>query len=119
MRYLRAKLLNWMIQGLLKPVSSDEVLQEVNGSLFLGGQPLQENEENGLIDEARTIKKMALFQLFLNGIHNACLKKIAEQSNGWEDIYFGKALLWEHREFEKMVNGIAKREIKVGGQKKQ
>ena len=118
MRYLRAKLVNYLIRNLLKPVTSDDVLQEVGGVLYLNGQPLQENEEMGLIGEARTIKQMALFQLFLNGIHSACIKKIAEQSNGWEDVYFGKALLWEHHEFLKMVNGIAKREIKVGGQKK-
>ena len=101
-------------------VKQEDILQEIKsnpndkqGRLFLGGEELSANREQNLKHEAKMIMETEFFKLFLAAVRNAAINKIAFNGKNWDDVYFGKALLFEDTIFRTMVSGLANRETRV------
>ena len=100
-------------------VAQDDILREEKGHLFLGAQELSINQENNLKQEAKLIMDTGFYKLFLAAVRNGAINKIAFNGKNWDDVYFGKALLFMDTIFRTMVIGLANRETKVDKMEKK
>jgi hypothetical protein len=106
------KQLNKEISSCLVPVDESDIFYEKNGKLYLGGAELPVDDVKTLVAEARAVRDMFLFKLFIRNIRFAAYQRAMELSDNYEGVMFGKAMIYELKVLEQMVKDLAKMEVK-------
>lgn len=93
-RWLRRKLINFVVKRLYKFVSADEVLIQTRGGLFINGQPLELKHVKELQGQAKIIIEMDVYKLIRRELIEISNRKMFNESKNIDDMMFGKAMLY-------------------------
>lgn len=87
-------ILNWLLKHLFNSITERDVLTVVGREVHYKNTLLTPQQRNGIIEEARVIKNLALWSILLDEIKYSCNKRIYTHASTTDDIVFGKAGLW-------------------------
>lgn len=92
---IRNFLVNFVSKNLLHAVTPHEVIsQDKDGNIFVGGKALSSSEVSSLHQEAEAIRHTRLWSLMTNTVRDLAEKKMFKNSVSWNDMAYGKSLLW-------------------------
>lgn len=95
MKWIKRKIINWLVRGLYKGITEDDVLRVTKrGDMKIGKVILSGGERNNIIDQAKSILEFELWELLQRDIQYSAEKKMCEKSASFDDVYFGKAAMW-------------------------
>lgn len=95
-------------QNLLKAVSVDDFLIGTAEALRYGDKVLSKAEKDEFVSQAKVILSTKLWGIIVNEMRGAAYKKMFEKSEGWEDMTYGKALLYTLEVMEKKLDTLSK-----------
>jgi len=93
-RYLARKLINWLVKDLYNGVTIDEVLWADKGRYYIGWHQVTPDEMAKYQIEAVMITDAPLWKTLTKNLKYLANKRMYEQSKAYEDMYFGKAMLY-------------------------
>jgi len=99
MKWIRRKLLNWTLRHVFKALTEDEILP---------WDKIPAEKKNLLIAEAQMIKRSDLWHMLITNSKNKAQKRMFEKAESWDDMYFGKALLYTTDLIDKRITAISK-----------
>jgi hypothetical protein len=103
------KKINSLSRGLFNNVSQKDTLREIApGKLLFQDKILSPVERLDLISQAKTLKKLTLFNVLLDEIKFLSNKKIYLDSKNDFDILAGKMGLWFEEQMRIKVDAIAR-----------
>lgn len=108
---MRQRILNWILRNYLKAVVFEDVIT-TEGKLKLGGEPIEVGQRNSFRIEARTIQDMQLWRSLRETLKQKAHESMFSKSRSWEDMFFGKALLYNLDLIEKHIQFFAQDEKK-------
>jgi len=91
---IKIKMLNWLLSHLFNAVTEQDILTVVGNNMYYKNTLLSHQQRHGIIEEAKSIRGLALWNILLDELKNASNKKIYLSSTSIDDITFGKAGLW-------------------------
>ncbi|GEM_PF-6606479 len=95
----RKKLLNFFLKNLYCAILEDEILP---------WKSITPEERGILIDEATLIKSSRLFDRLTESMKQSAHKRMFEKSQSWDDMYFGKAVLYVVEILKSRVEALSK-----------
>lgn len=109
---------NFILQDLLLAVVPEEVLEYKDNVFYIHGTPLSYEQSEELVNEAKALKKLQLWQWLFQDMKRISNKRIFEHSQSFQDMEFGKAVLYVVDVIEKKITNIANMKLnKVEKQK--
>jgi len=108
MKYIKRKLLNYLLKHLFNAITEDDILKISGNNVFIGNHLLPKQSIQSLVAEAEMFKNTELWKLLLNDGKREANKRMYEKSANYDDMYFGKAVLWIIDIFERKVDNIIK-----------
>lgn len=103
-----AKLLNQIVRETFNGVTPEDVLRFEDGSFYVGDKLIQMSEIEAYKEEAKVILNTHLWPLLLKNVADTAIKRIAHHSNNFDDVFFGKAMLYELDVIDKMLTALSK-----------
>jgi hypothetical protein len=91
--YIRKVLLNWLVKELFNGVDARDFLQIKSGILYVGKKPLEKKEAEKIIEQARLLQRLDLWDVMLKQLYYKANQTMFEKSKTYDDMYFGKAML--------------------------
>ena len=91
----RKKLLNLIVQDIFCGIVTDDILRFDNNGFWIGTHQLDRQEVASLQVQATMIRDSYLWKLLVKNIQNLANKKMFDKSQNFDDMYFGKAMLYE------------------------
>ncbi len=88
-------------------VKLEEVFTEKGRKLFLGNNPLTDQQAQILKDEAIQFKKTALYSVFYETLKHQAINKGLSLSQNYEDILASKMILYNLEEMRKIVGWLS------------
>lgn len=100
---------NFILKNILNAPLVEEILvyNQQKNEFYIGGQVISNIRANELITSAKTLQQLELFQLLLKSMVHLGQQKVSIDSKGWEDVRFGKALLYTADIIKKKVDNLA------------
>jgi len=86
---------------------SDGLVGDAKGRLILDGKLLPDHDRNVLVGQAKAIKDMHLLKILLRDLKNIACKRMYESSQSFDDLMFGKAMLYSLDVIEKKLEKLA------------
>jgi len=105
--------LNKVVKNLFNGVTEDDVLQQNGKQILKKGKPLSKAEVKAYSVEAQDILKTKVWEEIYNSLRLAANKKMYEDSTSFEDMYFGKAMLWNLNVIKKKLENLSKLDTKL------
>lgn len=103
---LRLKALNWATKNLLKALNPEELLILRKDGLYQGSQRLSPEQRRNLNSDAETIEHTDLWRYMTNEVKYKAQEKMFAKSENYEDMYFGKAMLYNIQILEDMIKAV-------------
>lgn len=103
---LKGKLLNWLTKDLFNAVRAEDVLKKDDKTVYFLDRPLDGDRVQQIKSEAETFKKSLLWKILEVGIKNEANKSIYRVSEKIEDARFGKAMLYNLKIEDDILNEI-------------
>ena len=107
MKRIKLKILNWLISHLFNGVTEQDVIQVVGKNMYYKNTLLTPQQRHGIIEEAKAIKSLAIWNILLDEIKHASNKKLYLNSTTTDDMFFGKAGLWIVDILEKKIDTLS------------
>ena len=107
MNWLRRKWINFLCKNLFNAVSDKDFLHIVGRSVYIGNKKLNDTQVQELTNGSRTLVKMEVFNVLLNQAKIAARRKMFEKSTSYNDMYFGKAMLYNIDIVEQKVKKLS------------
>lgn len=82
------------LKELFNAVTTNDFLFAKNGKLHIGNKELTKEQTESLKTQANTILHLELYELLIKQIQIAANRRMFEHSQSWEDMIFGKAVLY-------------------------
>src|SRR5688572_1212914 len=101
-------ILNKLLRYLFNAVTEDEILQLKPGGLFRNKRPLTNAEVAELQSGAEALKQMYIFQQLMTEMKHVANKRMYESSQSFDDMMFGKAMLYTIDVMEKKIDNLSK-----------
>jgi hypothetical protein len=89
-------------------VEPDNFLTIENGHLKLAGEPLTDQQKKILREEAVYYKGTDLYKVFQNTLTETARQKMFDKAKSWEDMTYGKALLYNLDVEKKIIEMLSK-----------
>ena len=99
MKWLRRKLLNYVLRDLFLALTEDEIL------------PFSEmpaDQKQLLVGEAAMIKRTQLWQRLITKTKRKAEKRMFDEAQNAEDLYYGKAMLYVIDMIDKRIEALSK-----------
>lgn len=94
-------------QARLKTFDIREVISQTqDGTIYIGGQKASDVELSSLKQEAKALKEMRLYEIFQSTVGEVARQKMFEQSQDFNDMLAGKAMLYSLDKLGKIVKAI-------------
>ena len=106
MKHIKRKLLNYLLRHLYNAITEDDILEIRDGKIFQGKRQMTTAEIQSITAEAEMLKSMDLWKILINTGKFEANKRMYNQSQSYDDMFFGKAVLWIVDIFEKKVENI-------------
>jgi len=103
---LKGKLFNWLTKDLFNAVRAEDVLKKDDKTVYFLDRPLDGDRVQQIKSEAETFKKSLLWKILEVGIKNEANKSIYRVSEKIEDARFGKAMLYNLKIEDDILNEI-------------
>ena len=110
MKRIKLYILNWCMKHIWNAITEDAYLRidSFNGKIFAGGKMLPDVEVNELASEANTILKFPLHKKILDSMKTVANEMMFKNSKNYDEVLFGKAVLWVLEVQEEKYKNIAK-----------
>jgi len=99
---------NFILSDVLNAPLPGNLLEWDGKTFIVGGRQLSEAETKNLIESAKALRTNDLWKLLLAQAKREGMRRIAASSQSWEDVRFGKALLYTADIFEKKVENASR-----------
>ena len=106
LKKIRQVIINYALKDLLCSVQASEVLEARDNKLYLGKQPLSNEQLNTLVSEARFLESSRIWSILQETLKARANEVIFNKSTTFDDVMSGKLMLYNLREIEKIVNTI-------------
>ena len=108
MSYIKKKIINWLVKGLLDGVASDEVLNiRSPGVAFFRGKKLNPEVVDRLKTDAETISNSFLWkEILVKGIEREACKNGIERSLDDRDLFLAKGAIFAKDVIKTILNNI-------------
>jgi len=108
-RYLRRKAIEYLTKKLLRSITAEDVLRRgKDGIMRARGRKLSKEMVDQLQNEAEYINNSITFQLIMDDMEHLAHQTMFERSTGFEDMLFGKAMLYNIDVLKKKIQNLAK-----------
>ena len=112
MKYLRNKILNWLVKDLFSGITSNDILKfipnekgncfyldedkgnRLKGNLFLKGKVLDDDKVDQINDDSEKFANSVIWKLLTDDAKYHANHIMFEKSQSYDDMLFGKALLY-------------------------
>lgn len=93
---MKQKLLNFIIRNIFNGFTEYDVVtfNKASKMVFINGKQLTDQEVNSYKEEAHLIMQTQLWKLAESTLTKNAHDKLITNSVNWEDVYFGKAMLY-------------------------
>lgn len=92
---MKQRIKNWLLKHLLNAVISESVATYTKeGKLCVGGQEITPDEAQNLVAEIQFIEKTRFWEICQNTIKDQAHKSMFENAKTLDDLFWGKALLY-------------------------
>lgn len=108
MSKIKTRLVNFCLKHILNAPLVEDVLRVENGQFKLGNELLPPIDRNSIISGANGLKNMLVWQCLIREMKQLGQQTIGAKSRGWEDVNFGKALLYIADLLEQKVEKLSK-----------
>jgi len=99
---------NWLTKELFNTITEDDVLFYSKGKFYVGELELPPQDVRTIVAEAIALKDMYLMKLLLNSLKHTANERVFKKSKNWEDVTFGKAMLYCVDILEKKIDNLSK-----------
>lgn len=107
-RWLNDKAIRLVTKHLLNTITEDDVLRTTkNGGILCKGKPLSREMLDQMQNEAEYIKNSITFKLLMDDMRYLANQTMYERSSSFEDMRFGKAMLYLIDVLYKKINKLA------------
>lgn len=105
MKWLRRKLVQYLVKNLLVAITEDDILLISNKEWLLKKRKLSSEEIISLKEEAQSFQSSLLWKLMRNELRWLSNRQMFDQLQNPDDMIFGKAMLYD---LEKIKDFIEK-----------
>jgi len=108
-RYLQQKATDFITRRLLRSIRAEDVLRRgKDGIIRARGKKLSNEMVDQLQNEAEYIKNSITFQLLMDDMEYLAHQTMFEKSTSFDDMLFGKAMLYNIDVLKKKIDNLAK-----------
>jgi len=101
--------INWVVRNLLKSITEEEVLRpDKKGGIIYRGRTLSKEMRDRLQDEAEMLENSYTLKFILEDMEYLANKTMFEKSSKFDDLLFGKAMLYTIDVLKKKIHNLAK-----------
>lgn len=108
MKYLKLKIIQYLVKNLLVAILPDEILTFTNRGWYLRGRKLADEEVFQLKDDANSFQKSFLWQVMSKEVRFLANDRMFEKSAEEGNSVFGRAMLYNLDVLEKFVERCKK-----------
>jgi len=106
---LKRIFLHYLVKKLLKGITVDELLRTgPNGSIICQGRILSKEDVDSIQQEAEYINNSVVMKLLLKDMKYLANQTMFEKSSSYDDMMFGKAMLYVIDILEKKISNLSK-----------
>jgi len=103
----KAELLNLLFREIFHAVTESEVFRFEKGKFYMGDVEVGSAEVLMLQQQAQSILSSRIWELLQGNMRSLAIQRMASQSKNWEDVFFGKAMLYELNVIQNSLRSIA------------
>lgn len=108
-RYLKNKVLHYLVKNLLKGVTLDEVLRsDGKGGIIIRGRKLSLEQADRIQVEAEYIQSSITMKLLFDDMEYLAQQTMFHKSTKYDDVLFGKVMLYVVDILKKKIANLAK-----------
>lgn len=107
MNWLRRRWIRFLCKNLFNAVSDADFLRTHGKNIYIGNKKLSDQQAQELTNGARTLMKMNIWNVMLNQLKIAARRKMYEKSTSYNDMYFGKAMLYNIDVMEEKIKKLS------------
>jgi hypothetical protein len=96
-----------LVKHLFNAVSDADFLRIYGKNIYIGNQKLNDAQVKELTNGARTLIRMEVWNVMMNQLKIAARRKMYEKSTSYNDMYFGKAMLYNIDVMEEKVRKLS------------
>lgn len=93
MEFIRRKLLVFVLKGLFKAITVDQLLFRSGKKLFLGSKELPLSEKRGIIEEAKMLCRSEVLRIVFDEVRMLSYKNGVESSSNMDAVIANKIAL--------------------------
>ncbi len=108
-------LVNFILSDVLNAPLEEESIGFNGVGLTVEGNELSHNDSLALVSEADTLQHMQLWKLLMKDLKRVAQQRIGAGSMNWEDVFFGKAMLYSIDVMEKKVSNLSRIQLQKKG----
>lgn len=105
--WIRRKLINLLVGPLFNGVGESDFLHIKGRNIYIGGMQMNDTQTQELKNAAKVLKQMHLWTLLNTQVKLAANRRMFEKSTSYNDMYFGKAMLYNVDMVEQKVNKLS------------
>lgn len=105
---IRMKFLAWLVKDLYNGIMVDDVFQVAAGEVHLNGEKITKEQKEVYRDEALKILHSEIWKEVVKQLQLASNKRMYEKSETTDDMFFGKAMLYNLDLLNKYLNLLSK-----------
>ncbi len=98
------RLLRWVVRDMFCGLTEDDVVKFYGKKLVLGGEVLEDKVADKYRADASRIKETELWGELVRQVEISSNRKIFEQGKGGDDLFFGRAMVFNLRLIEKLLD---------------
>lgn len=100
---------HFVVKHLLKTITEEDVLRPAaNGGIMVRGKVISREQQEQLEAEAEYIKNSVTMKLLLKDMEYLAHQTMFEKSSSFDDMLFGKAMLYVIDILKKKIHNLAK-----------
>lgn len=93
-RWLKRKLINFIVKRLYKFITVDDIMVQKADGFYVGDTRLEKKHLQELKQQADVILNLEAYKLIQKELAHAANVKMFRESKDFDDMYFGKAMLY-------------------------
>jgi hypothetical protein len=84
-------------------VEPKDIYSVVGNTVYLGDDTMSKEELKSLIEEIKYLEKTRIWAILTNTVTNRAKEIMFEKSESFDDMKWGKAILWSVRQMRKII----------------
>ena len=106
--YLRGKFLHWLVKDLFNALEPEDVLEFTEKGIEYKGKELTNEQVDRMSEDAERFGESAIWKLLSEDAKYHANELMYEKSETFEDMRFGKAMLYAISDVEERIGQLSK-----------